>query len=72
MRNIVGIDNGEIQCPFCKGMKNTWFPFLPLRPGVNPQKQRSEIDMFVTFFNQLIQSHLNNKGSNYNASRGLP
>ena len=31
MRNVVGIDEGTIQCPICKGLKNTWIPFLPLR-----------------------------------------
>lgn len=72
MQSVVGIEHGEIQCPFCKGLKNTWFPFLPLRNGVNSKTQRAELEIYVTFFNQLIQSHLNNKGVSYDATRGLP
>jgi len=57
MRSVVGIDHGEIQCPFCKGLKNTWFPVLPLRPAsadMSQQARRIELDLFVAFFNQLI------------------
>lgn len=57
MRNVVGMDHGEIQCPFCKGLKNTWFPVVPLRAfssGVSEQARTHELDIYVSFFNQLI------------------
>ena len=72
MRNVVGIDMGTIQCPICKGLKNTWFPFLPLRESQDSKISRTEQELYVSFFNQIIQTHFNNKDINYDPTKGLP
>lgn len=72
MRTIVGIDHGQIQCPFCKGLKNCWVPVLPLRECPDPKAIRNELELYVTFFDQLIQTQLNNKDSFYAEEKGVP
>jgi hypothetical protein len=41
MRNVVGLEINQIQCPVCKAVKNTWQPYFPL--GLQPDKPTDEM-----------------------------
>jgi len=60
MKQMVGQDDGCIQCPMCKTFKNTWQPFLPL--GLDRSKESNDRNLrdlgrlspYVDFCSQLI------------------
>ena len=56
----------------CKSAKNTYQPFFPL--GLEPNllvESSVKLDPYVDYCSQLIITHLNNLGVNYDPQRGL-